>query len=94
MAPFGNETHPEPCPGSGAANWNASSFVTGECRSWETITYEPVLDVAWCSFNFDLTSPQTYPFAIYWGIFCSGWRAEAEEATTDATFGLTFLSFH
>ena len=65
--------------------------MTGECRSWETITYEPVLDVAWCSFNFDLTSPQTYPFAIYWGIFCSGWRAEAEEAITDPTFGLTFL---
>lgn len=64
MAPFGNETHPEPCPGSGAANWNASSFVTGECRSWETITYE---SPSWMSPGAAsiLTSPAPRPALRY-----------------------------
>ena len=64
----------------------------GACRGSEAITYEPVLDYAWCHFGRDLANPATYPFAIFWGIFSSGWREEAEMASKGSEFGLNFLN--
>ena len=38
------------------------------------------------------TPPCTYPFAIFCGIFSSGWREEAEMASKGSEFGLNFLN--
>jgi hypothetical protein len=64
----------------------------GACRNFETITYEPVLDHAWCLFGVNLENPVVYPWAVYWGIFPSGNRAEAELASKDPVTGLRYLA--
>ena len=63
----------------------------GACRNFETLTYEPVLDHAWCLFGVNLENPVVYPWAVYWGIFPSGNRAEAEFASKDPKKGLGYL---
>ena len=91
-----NGTHPEMASyGSHHyATSNPECVETGDCRGSEIITDEPFLDYAWCNFAVDLLNPEIYPFAIYWGIFSSGWREEAVKASTgglDTALGLNFL---
>ena len=91
-----NGTHPEMASYGNDSHWasNPECVETGDCRGDEIITDEPFLDYAWCNFAVDLLNPEIYPFAIYWGIFSSGWREEAVKASTgglDTALGLNFL---
>ena len=67
-----NGTHPEMAPYGNATYYfsDRTCAERGACRGSEAITYEPVLDYAWCHFGRDLANPAMHlPFRYLLGDF-------------------------
>eukprot|EP00964_Phaeocystis_antarctica_P078409 scaffold48777_cov63-Phaeocystis_antarctica.AAC.6 len=57
---------------------NGKREATPGSLGWELISYQPALDWAKETYNFDLVALEVLPFYLRWSIFPAGKREEAE----------------
>ena len=71
---------------------NGKREATPGSLGWELISYQPALDWAKETYNFDLVALEVLPFYLRWSIFPAGKREEAEAVAKTGFFSLNYIA--